>query len=147
MARVDAEYQDYLDAHGARPRSTRRASCCRPRQREFVVSQARSTPAGLLEIAEEHEASLIVLGSSSAGVLGRVAFGSVTDRLLHSSPLPVALAPRGFRCRPDSPVRAGDRRLRRLEAPTSWWSPPRRSPRGWARRCGSRRSRCVRGRR
>lgn len=30
-------------------------------------------------------------------MLGRVAFGSVAERLPHSSPLPVALAPRGFR--------------------------------------------------
>ena len=29
---------------------------------------------------------MLVLGSSTAGVLGRVAFGSVADRLLHSSP-------------------------------------------------------------
>ena len=43
---------------------------------------------------------MIVLGSSTAGVFGRVALGSVTDRLLHSSPVPLALATRGFRCRP-----------------------------------------------
>jgi hypothetical protein len=34
---------------------------------------------------------LLVLGSSTARMLGRVAFGSVADRLLHSSPLPVVL--------------------------------------------------------
>jgi nucleotide-binding universal stress UspA family protein len=38
-------------------------------------------------------------------VLGRVAFGSVAERLLHSSPVPVALAPRGFRCGPNARVR------------------------------------------
>ncbi len=40
---------------------------------------------------------MIVLGSSSAGVFGQVAPGSVSDRLLHSSPFPVALSTRGFR--------------------------------------------------
>jgi nucleotide-binding universal stress UspA family protein len=38
------------------------------------------------------------VGSSPAGGFGRVALGSVTDRLLHSSPIPIALAPRGYRC-------------------------------------------------
>ena len=65
---------------------------------------ARSAPAGLLQLAEEHEANLIVLGSSSAGLFGHVALGSVTDRLVHSSPVSLALATRGFRCRPASKV-------------------------------------------
>ncbi len=69
---------------------------------QFLVAQARSTSAGLLEVAAQHDASMLALGSSTAGVLGRVAFGSVAERLLHSSPLPVALAPRGFRCSTDN---------------------------------------------
>ncbi len=75
---------------------------------------ARSAPAGLLEIAERHDAGLIVLGSSSAGAFGHVALGSVTDRLLHSSHLPVAVATRGYRAKPGQRVRARHCRLRRL---------------------------------
>jgi nucleotide-binding universal stress UspA family protein len=60
-----------------------------------VVRHARSAPAGLLEVAEEHDAALIVVGSPA---------GSTSSRLLHSSPLPVALAPHGFRARPDARV-------------------------------------------
>jgi nucleotide-binding universal stress UspA family protein len=59
---------------------------------------------GLLELAEERGANLLVMGSSSAGLFGHVALGSVTDRLVHSSPLPVALATRGFRSKPGSTV-------------------------------------------
>ena len=70
-----------------------------------AVHRARSTPAGLLELAEQHEASLIVAGSSPSGGSGSVTLGSVTTRLLHSSPLPVALAPRGFRAARDARVR------------------------------------------
>jgi nucleotide-binding universal stress UspA family protein len=70
----------------------------------FVVQHARSAPAGLLEIADEHDANLVILGSSSAGALGRVALGSVTNRLLHGSHLPLAIAPRGFRCGPDATI-------------------------------------------
>ena len=57
-----------------------------------------------MELAEQHDANLIVVGSSSAGVFGHVALGSVSDRLLHSSPVSVALSPRGHRCKPDSRV-------------------------------------------
>jgi nucleotide-binding universal stress UspA family protein len=101
--RVDAEYQAALE-------DTARAALDEARARmsvdaSYVVHHARSTPAGLLEVAEEHDASMIVLGSAEAGVLGQVALGSVSSRLLHSSPIPVALAPRGFRCRGRCPVR------------------------------------------
>ncbi|MHA6624866.1 universal stress protein [Pseudonocardia sichuanensis] len=105
VGRVDAEYQAHLDraAHEA----VERAEALVPADRtaEFVVARARSTSAGLLDVAEEHAARLLVLGSSTAGVLGRVAFGSVAERLLHSSPVPVVLGPRGFRCRPGATVR------------------------------------------
>lgn len=57
---------------------------------------ARSTSEALVQAISRHDAQMVVLGSSTAGPLGRVAFGSVTDRLLHSSPVPVAVAPRGF---------------------------------------------------
>jgi nucleotide-binding universal stress UspA family protein len=68
------------------------------------VHHARSTPAGLIELAEQHDASVIVAGSSTSGGDGSVALGSTTSRLLHSSPIPVALAPRGFRVGPAARV-------------------------------------------
>lgn len=61
-----------------------------------VVHESSSVPTGLLELATELKASLVVVGSSSAGLLGRVALGSVTGRLVHSAALPVAIAPRGY---------------------------------------------------
>jgi nucleotide-binding universal stress UspA family protein len=63
----------------------------------FTTVKARSAPVGLLEVAEQHKASLVVVGSSAAGLFGRIQLSSVADRLLHSSHVPVALAPRGFR--------------------------------------------------
>jgi nucleotide-binding universal stress UspA family protein len=100
MGKVDAEYQQFLDADAAQALEDARDLMPEDVRADYAVVAARSTSAGLLEVAERHEASLLALGSSAAGALGRVAFGSVADRLLHSSPLPVALAPRGFRCRP-----------------------------------------------
>ena len=105
MGRVDAEYQEYLDQSAKEAVERARELVPTDISAEFVVARGRSTSAGLLEVAQEHGARLLVLGSSTAGVLGRVAFGSVADRLLHSSPLPVVLGPRGFRCRPTSTVR------------------------------------------
>ena len=64
-----------------------------------LVQHARSAPAGLLDVAEHGEAAMIVLGMS-----GQPAIGSVTARLLHGSPVPVALAPHAFRARPGARV-------------------------------------------
>jgi nucleotide-binding universal stress UspA family protein len=96
-ARVDAEYRAHLDreAQGALERARERLGG--DVTVSTLVRHARSVPAGLLEVAEQQEASLIVTGSAAAGGPGTVTLGSTTSRLLHSSPLPVALAPRGFR--------------------------------------------------
>jgi nucleotide-binding universal stress UspA family protein len=61
-----------------------------------VVASARSPARALHDLAEHHEASLFVLGSSRRGLVGRVLPGAVTDRLLHGAPCPVAVAPGGF---------------------------------------------------
>jgi nucleotide-binding universal stress UspA family protein len=66
-----------------------------------TVHQSDSVPNGLMELADLHRADLVVVGSSSSGLLGRVALGSVTERLVHTSAVPVAIAPRGY---PSSPV-------------------------------------------
>ena len=70
----------------------------------FLVHHARSAPPGLLECAEQHGAEMIVLGSSPGGAFGHVALGSVTNRIVHSSHIPVAIAQRGYRCGPDAKV-------------------------------------------
>jgi nucleotide-binding universal stress UspA family protein len=100
MARVDAEYQTFLDqlADGALEEARRRMPD--DVATTYVRKRARSAPTGLLEVALEYDAHMVVLGSSCAGTFGHVALGSVTDRLLHSSPVMTALAPRGFRSRP-----------------------------------------------
>jgi nucleotide-binding universal stress UspA family protein len=93
-ARVDAEYRAELErvAREALDRARERLPEDIPAR--YVVHHARSAPAGLLEVAEEHDASVIVTG----------AVGSTTGRLLYTSPRPVAIAPRGFRARPDARV-------------------------------------------
>lgn len=63
---------------------------------------AESFPDGLLAAAADLDSSIMVIGGGRHGALGKVALGSVGNTLLHSSPIPVALAPRGYRHhRPD----------------------------------------------
>ncbi|WP_432875973.1 universal stress protein [Kribbella sp. CA-245084] len=109
MARVDAEYQDFLAQSADQALERARSFLPTDVPATYVRHSARSAPAGLLEMAEQNDARLIVLGSSSAGVFGHIALGSVTDRLLHSSHVSLALATRGFRC-------PGDRKVSRVTA-------------------------------
>ena len=104
VGRIDAEYQQHLDEAAAEALARARASAPEDVAATFHVERARSTPAGLLHVAERTGADLLVLGSARSGGIGRVSFGGVTERLLHSSHIPVALAPRGFRCRPATRV-------------------------------------------
>ncbi len=62
-----------------------------------VVVRADSNAEGLIQAAEDTEASLIVIGASSRGLASRFSVGNVARSLLHASPVPVALAPRGYR--------------------------------------------------
>ena len=55
-----------------------------------------SSAHGLHDLAEKTDAGLIVVGSTHTGRAGRVAPGSTAERLLHGSPCPVAVAPKGY---------------------------------------------------
>jgi nucleotide-binding universal stress UspA family protein len=59
------------------------------------LEHADSFTQGLLAAAARLQANLIVVGAATHGLLGRFAIGSVAGGLLHSSPIPVALAPEG----------------------------------------------------
>src|SRR3954471_13588106 len=61
-----------------------------------VCVPGRSVPATLLEQAQDAGAGMVVVGSGSNGAWGTVVLGSTSDRLLHSAPVPVAVATRGF---------------------------------------------------
>jgi nucleotide-binding universal stress UspA family protein len=66
------------------------------------VHFAASPAAGLAEVAEQTGSSLIVVGSARSGLVRHFAVGSVAEQLLQTSPLPLALAPRGFAPPPDA---------------------------------------------
>jgi nucleotide-binding universal stress UspA family protein len=92
---VDAEYVATLRerARTALDEATRSVDGV-PMQRH--IQPAPSAAAGLGRFAHDVGAQMIVVGSGREG-LWRLIIGSTTDDLLHSAPLPVAMATRGFR--------------------------------------------------
>ena len=99
-ARVDAEYAawaDQLAADSTREAQRELVSIGQSLQISYHSHAHRSVSGGLTDVVSELNADLLVLGSSANGQLGQVVVGSTADRLLHSSPVPVAIAPRGYR--------------------------------------------------
>lgn len=103
-ARVDAEYAAFLDRHARRALVRARATLGDGVQADMVARSAGSVVAGLVSVAEDTRADLIVLGSARHGPVGRLAVGSVTEGLQQLAPVPVALAPRGYRPPADARV-------------------------------------------
>jgi nucleotide-binding universal stress UspA family protein len=100
LARIDAEYAQYAEQLAAI--SAKEAQECIDSITDglevaFHKVAHRSASGGLLEAVDEHNAEVLVLGSASDGKLGQVILGSTADRLLHSSPVPLAVSPRGYR--------------------------------------------------
>ena len=99
-ARIDAEYAtwaDQLAADSAKEAHRYLAGLPDDLSVSYHSHAHRSVSGGLVEVVGELRADLLVLGSSANGQLGQVVVGSTADRLLHSSPVPVAIAPRGYR--------------------------------------------------
>jgi nucleotide-binding universal stress UspA family protein len=98
---IEDEYRGYLASQAAASLERVVERVCGDLDIAVTVHQSTSIPHGLMELVAQHSAELVVVGSSSSGLLGRVALGSVTERLVHTSEVPVAIAPRGY---PLSPV-------------------------------------------
>jgi nucleotide-binding universal stress UspA family protein len=63
---------------------------------EIATVGANSIGAGLHHIAEERDADLLVVGSCSRGLAGRLMLGDDMRASLEGAPCAVAIAPRGF---------------------------------------------------
>ncbi|MDT0352687.1 universal stress protein [Pseudonocardia charpentierae] len=110
-----------------------------------VTHHATSVPNGLMELVAEHSADLVVVGSSSSGLLGRIALGTVTERLVYTSQVPVAIAPRGYPSSP-APVRRLTAAYRVGADAAELIATSAELAKRWGHGCGSRRSRCGRSR-
>jgi nucleotide-binding universal stress UspA family protein len=63
----------------------------------YVDRAHRSVSGGLLELIDELEGEMLVLGALPSGGPGQVVIGSTADWLLHASPVPVAISPAEYR--------------------------------------------------
>ncbi|MBJ7337364.1 universal stress protein [Mycolicibacterium sp.] len=113
-----AEYQKLLvdrgDAWATQAVSTLQASGVNA---AGTVTVGESFAESLIGFAQDKSSDLIVVGGARDGFFGGHTIGPVTGALLHSSPIPVALAPRGYADDPDDdftlvtaavPTRPGD---------------------------------------
>lgn len=103
-SQVDRDYRDYLGGRARASLAELREDLPGDVACRAVVRGSNSVSEGLVAAVREFDAPMLVLGSSTMGLLGRVGLGSVTERLLHSSPVPVAVAPRGFTAASDKRV-------------------------------------------
>ncbi|GAB3301041.1 universal stress protein [Epidermidibacterium keratini] len=83
--RAAAEASGYLAEH------------CPDLHTRAIWAPGRSVPGALIEQARQAEAKMIVVGSGRDGAYGYVHLSSTSDPLVHSSPVPVAIATRGYR--------------------------------------------------
>jgi nucleotide-binding universal stress UspA family protein len=100
MAKVDAEFAAWAHEQGdqALAKAGEYLATKWPDvDASFHRAEGRSVPSALTKTAEELAADLLVLGSSTDGRVGQVIVGSTAEPLLHSSEIPVAIAPRGYR--------------------------------------------------
>ncbi|BBX50792.1 universal stress protein [Mycolicibacterium poriferae] len=97
-----AEYQQWLIEHGEQWAGRAVAALAADGvHATATVTVGESFAQKLIEFAEQHDSDLIVVGGARDGFFGRHTIGPVTGALLHTSPIPVALAPRGYAEDPD----------------------------------------------
>jgi nucleotide-binding universal stress UspA family protein len=71
-----------------------------------TVLVGESYAESLIEFADQRNSDVIVIGGARDGIFGGHVIGSVAGALLHRSPIPVALAPRGYSDDPPATVTA-----------------------------------------
>jgi len=100
LGRIDAEFAEYAEQLAIKSAAHARqciSGIAEGLDVKYLKVAHRSASGGLLEAVAELEPEVLVLGSAADGKLGQVVIGSTGDRLLHSSPVPMAISPRGYR--------------------------------------------------
>ena len=69
------------------------------------LSFDESSTTGIIAAAETIGAEVLVVGGAGGGVAGSLSLGSVVNDLVHASPIPVVIAPRGARLRRNERIR------------------------------------------
>lgn len=95
--KIDVDYQAFIRKAAEATLDEARAIVPEDIDADYRVHGAGSSRRGLLEVCESTGAFRLVVGSAEEGEKGRITLGSVSSGLLHSAPLPVAIAPEGYR--------------------------------------------------
>lgn len=99
LARVDAEYEDWaanLAENSAKEAQRYLFPLAEGLEINFAQRPHRSVSGGLIEVVEEVQGEILVLGSLPSGGRTQVVVGTTADWLLHSSPVPVAISAPGY---------------------------------------------------
>ena len=100
LARVHTEYENWT-AHLATESANEAARFLHDLSDGIEVTYVgrvhRSVSGGLVEVVEEVDGEVLVLGSLPSAGRGHVVIGTTAEWLLHSSPVPVAISPREYR--------------------------------------------------
>ncbi|WP_395018619.1 universal stress protein [Dongia sp.] len=102
MARVDAEYAQFLDQHAQKALEKARLQVGGKVPADYVCKSASAVREGLLEVAAREAADCVVLGSARGAPRGHIRAGSVNTGFLHTAPVPIALTPRGYAPEPST---------------------------------------------
>ena len=96
---TDREYAQWLTEEGESSAAEAMGLLARHPDADASATwvSGRSVPQTLLEQVEATHASILVVGSGSEAGSGRIRLTSKTERLVHSSTVPVAVAPRDYR--------------------------------------------------
>ncbi|MDJ0452741.1 universal stress protein [Gordonia amicalis] len=97
-----AQYQQRIEAQAAEWLREGAALIPAGFPHRTVVTVDDSFAGGLASHAVATQARMIVVGGTGDGLLRRHTLGTVSNELVHSSPVPVALAPRGYADRVDA---------------------------------------------
>ena len=105
-----AEYREFLlRTRGGMDRQSHRsllAAKGKSQRDGHTVLVGESFAESLINFAEQKDSDLIVVGGARDGFFGGHVIGPVTGSLLHTSPIPVTLAPRGYAEDPPATVTA-----------------------------------------
>lgn len=99
LTAVDREYGEFLEQHAQQALDLAREQLGGQAAR-YLKYAATSATLGLIGAAKQEGAKIIVLGSSRASAVGRLALGSAASEIMHLSEVPVAMAPHNYHLSP-----------------------------------------------
>jgi nucleotide-binding universal stress UspA family protein len=92
---VDAEWVAYLREE-ARDVLDRARQHIHGVEADYVVAEQGGSGRGLSDVAAEHDARLVVIGSAPQADVGAVRVGTTADQLLHGGGVPITVVPTGY---------------------------------------------------